>query len=282
MSVTISCDWCDEVYETYPSRISEDKNNFCSRECSTEYKRRDQITVPCAWCGDTVRVPPSRQSDFGEYGIDNHFCNKNCESEFKSNVWVGEDHPKYDGGKETVLCEECGTEYSVKPAKVSYTRFCSAECRDMNNRVEAVDTTCSVCGDLVSRKPYDIGDGAVTCSDACFRKFLSDIRSGESNPAWNGGKETYYGSNWNEERRIALSESGYKCSICGVSRDEHYDMYGRDLNVHHRIRLGNFEEPEMANFQDNLVVCCIECHHAKLEQDPTPHNEIIAPKHAQT
>lgn len=106
---------------------------------------------------------------------------------------------------------------------------------------------------------------------------MSEQQRGDGNPQWVGGKAYYYGENWNEERRKALDNAGYECKLCGMTRDEHYDEYGFDLDVHHRIPLRAFDEPENANFQSNLVVCCRNCHQSKLEADPIPHNDIRAP-----
>lgn len=188
MVVKIECTWCGSKYEEYTSRISEDKNNFCSTDCRDSYFGRNQSEENCSWCGEELSVSPSLTNQMGDYPIDNHFCDKSCESMWKSEHWVMEDHP-----------------------------------------------------------------------------------------SWLGGHAENYGQNWNEERRNALDSSEYKCELCGQTREEHYDKYGFDLDVHHRIPVRAFDSVENANFQNNLVVCCRNCHQSKLEDNPIPHNDIRAP-----
>jgi hypothetical protein len=43
-------------------------------------------------------VPSCQQSQVGEYEIKNHFCDKECETEWKQQNWVGGDHPLWNGG----------------------------------------------------------------------------------------------------------------------------------------------------------------------------------------
>ena len=277
MVQVIDCDWCGESFEEYQSRIEEYENNFCSRDCSNEHKRKDQLVTNCSWCGDTVRVPECHQDSMGDAEINNHFCDKDCESDFKSEHLTGEDNPNWDGGKETVVCEECDDEYKVKPSVVSESKFCSVDCFNENQTTDDVTKQCVQCGTNVTRKPYEFKTENATCSDECLSQYLSEIRRGEENPAWVGGKAIHYGSNWNMERRKALEEAEYECKLCSMTRDEHYETYGIDLDVHHRIPLRSFDEPERANFQDNLVVACRECHFTVLEADPVPHNDFRAP-----
>lgn len=270
----VNCDFCGE--ET--TARSGNDHNFCDRSCYTEWNSVEKVSVKCSWCGESFEKYPSGTEEMGDYSIDNHFCDKECESAYKSQEWTGKDHPTWDGGNETVTCEECGSEYSVKPSVVDKTRFCSRDCQTSNREVPDVVMDCEQCGDSVTRKPYNIKSDIIFCSDSCFSTWMRDYRSGNGNPQWNGGKVEYYGANWNHERQIALDAAGYTCRLCGMSRNEHYNMHGRDLDVHHRIPIDNFDTPEAANFHENLVVACRNCHQSKLERKPVPHNSIRAPK----
>lgn len=187
---TYSCDGCGGTFEDYPSRREGRgrEDFFCSRSCKDSYQEVDKVETVCAWCGSDVKKYPSTMGKMGDYSIDNHFCDKECESEWKTSHWVGKDHP-----------------------------------------------------------------------------------------SWDGGHVNHYGQNWNEERRNALDAAEYTCELCGQTREQHYDEYGFDLDVHHRIPVRAFDSVEDANFQDNLVVCCRNCHQSKLEREPVPHNEIRAP-----
>jgi len=185
-----TCESCGSQFEDYPSRREGRGREkfYCSKTCKHSDEEVDKIDASCSWCSSEIEKYPSSVGEVGEYSIDNHFCNKECESEWKSFHWTGKNHP-----------------------------------------------------------------------------------------SWEGGHTNHYGENWNEERRNALDAAEYKCKLCGQTREEHYGEYGFDLDVHHRIPVSAFDNVENANFQDNLVVCCRNCHQSKLEREPVPHNELRAP-----
>lgn len=80
-------------------------------------------TKPCDWCGDEVERPPSYFEK-----VDNAFCSKGCRSEWQSEFRSGENHPTYNGGKEVVDCDECGSDISRWPNSVGERNFCSIQC----------------------------------------------------------------------------------------------------------------------------------------------------------
>lgn len=184
------CENCSETFVDYPSRREGRgrKSFYCSRDCKDFDEKVEKVDSECSWCGTSLQKYPSSAHRMGDYSIDNHFCDKECESNWKQDHWVGEDHPSYDGGH-----------------------------------------------------------------------------------------ETYYGENWNESRRNALSDAGYTCELCETTRADHYEQYGFDLDVHHRVPVRAFGDPSDANFDDNLVVTCRDCHQSTLESEPIPHNDLRSP-----
>lgn len=81
---------------------------------------------------------------------------------------------------------------------------------------------------------------------------------GESNFNWKGGYEPYYGPNWRQQRRNARARDKYTCQRCGVTEKD----LGRQLDVHHKIRFGNFgiKRYKEANRLENLISLCYTCH----------------------
>jgi len=196
------------------------------------------IEISCDWCGGSTE---KYQSNITE----NNFCGRSCYNGWNAEQKSGNGNPMWDGGKEVVSCEICGSEVKRDPSRIAENNFCSENCRlEWFEEEHGQDWP---------------------------------ILKGEDNPAWSGGYNGYYGENWNEERRKALYSAEYKCELCGQTREEHYDEYEFDLDVHHRIPVRAFDVVENANFQDNLVVCCRNCHQSKLEREPVPHNDIRAP-----
>lgn len=175
MKKEYTCKECGGTFENYESRDTGGKHQFCSKECKDTSETNGQI-VKCSWCSENTYKPKSSLNEMGDYSIDNHFCDKSCESSWKREHWTGEDHP-----------------------------------------------------------------------------------------SWRGGSPSHRGSNWLEQRRLALERDGYSCKVCGCSRAEHYDEYGFDLGVHHKIPARTFYVIEDANYQTNLVTVCRGCH-AKLDK----------------
>jgi len=166
------CPECGEQFKDYESRRSskDEKNNFCSRNCKYEFERNGKI-VECSLCSEEVYKPTSVLSEMGDYAIDNHFCDKTCEKEWKRLNWQGKDHP-----------------------------------------------------------------------------------------SWNGGSPKHRGGSWLEVRREAISRDEFECVVCGMTRKEHHEQYGQDLDVHHKIPARTFEDPDDANYLVNLITTCRSCH----------------------
>lgn len=277
---TYMCANCGSTFEDYPSRREGRgrKTFFCKRECKYEHESDDTVERDCANCGTTLILPEYRLKDSTDgYSIDNHFCNKRCESEWKTSNWVGENHPSWGGGLVELTCEECGDTYEVKPSLVDTSRYCKMECKRAAWADDPIEFECSICGADFSLQPCRVRSEAPTCSKRCFRKLLSELRKGENNPAWDGGKETYYGSNWNRQRRAALERDGFECQLCGMSGSEHREQYSKQLHVHHITRLKSFEDDyEVANNLENLVTLCLVCHKGMEPEPADKQREMLA------
>jgi len=270
-----TCANCDESFEDYKSRreSKDSANHFCSKDCKDSFEAKDGLDTNCAECDSEIHIPPSQVKEVGGYEQKNHFCDKECESKFKKREWVDENHPSWDGGREHLTCNECSETYSVKPSKADQSKFCSRECKRKSWKVDKKEYSCANCNKQVKLKPYVRNkSNEVTCSKKCFKEYLSELRKGEANPQWKGGRFLYYGPNWQDQRSKALERDDYSCEECDMTRDSHYQHYNEDLHVHHKVPRRQiidedeptFEQFELANSLDNLVTLCKSCH-KKLE-----------------
>lgn len=66
-----NCDWCGMEINIKPSRLSRQKNVFCSPMCYWNYKSRNQVTVSCYCCGKKFLLSPSLVGS-------RNFCSKSC------------------------------------------------------------------------------------------------------------------------------------------------------------------------------------------------------------
>lgn len=76
----------------------------------------------------------------------------------------------------------------------------------------------------------------------------------------------YYGQNWEEQRKKALSRDNNRCVECGITQKEHRqrpDLFGEGLHIHHIIPARKFESYEKANELNNLETLCANCHRVK-------------------
>lgn len=197
------------------------------------------------------------------------YCSISCS---RTGRFSGENNPAYDGGKVELSCENCGDSYKVTPAKEDSSRFCSEPClwewRSENETGENnpnwkggdVLESCAACdGDLFLEPHVAEKDRKRFCDTDCYAEWLSVNRSGENHPGYKGGSVDRRGD-WYRKRRETLARDDYQCRACGTTREDHYDEYKRDLEVHHVVPVREFDDPTDANSLGNLVTACIPCH----------------------
>jgi len=198
------------------------------------------VEFTCEYCGEKGEKPPSR-INHGD-----NFCNRQC---------LG----KYQRNRVEVDCFTCGDTFERPRSRVhrSDAVFCSNECKS-EYRKNRVELECFNCGKSFERKKSEAGRQEQTF---CSRECKGRSRRGEDNPNWKDGRPDYYGSNWREMREKTLQRDNHQCMKCGDSGED------ESLHVHHIKPIRTFDEPENANFLDNLVSLCVSCHH-EMERKP--------------
>lgn len=225
---TYICDFCDEEYKRFQSLAQKSDGSFCSHECQGRWIEENQ--------------PP-------------------------------EEAPRWEGGKESVECEMCGA--SLKRSKHDLERsknfFCSRDCEgewksknivgEDHHQYKSKEVTCDQCGNTTVKKPCNIDEGEHNfCSESCYGDWCSENLTGENHPNWRGGHQEHYGSTWLPQRREAIDRDNEQCQDCGLTREEHYDKYGSDLEVHHQVPIRTFTDTKEANQLSNLITLCKSCH----------------------
>lgn len=227
--VTVECEVCGDKFDVKSSVV--DVRKTCSESCQAEYQSREfsgkdswnwkggKSEVECANCGNSNKV---KQAVAEEY--ENHFCDRGCMAEWKSENIHGENHPRWKGGKLSVECVNCGTEFKRKRANIK-----------------------------ANKRSF--------CGKDCYAEWMSKNLHGENNPRWKGGYRGYYGPSWPEARQKARERDDYICQRCGITEEEHMDERGIELHVHHIKSFGEFDSYEEANELSNLITLCESCHH---------------------
>ena len=241
MPIDVTCDECGDTYQTYPSKLKNRKNTFCSKPChdafqshstptGSDHPNYKSITFECDNCGIEAEQPPS-QYDLCTY----HFCGMPCKAEWQKAYMRGPNNPSYTGSRVTTSCEQCGTSVEVSAGR------------------------------------YEIRQN-IFCDHDCYGKWREGRFAGPESPSWKGGPVKYYGPNWYAQRHRARKRDDYTCQNCGVTEEQ----YGRELDVHHIKPFREFgyvpEENEAylrANKLSNLTCLCVICH-ITLERSLTP------------
>lgn len=154
-------------------------------------------------------------------GSAGRFCSDTCETKWRKNQ-TGPDAGGWSGGMVEVECDSCGQKDTYYPSKA---------------------------------------DGRRCCSFECWNELYSDEYSGENSPFWKENNEGRYGGSWEQRREGIVERDGFECRKCGMSREDHRDVYGFDIHVHHIVPKRKFDQDIDAHKDENLVTLCAQCHY---------------------
>jgi len=213
-------------------------------------KSLTQMKWTCSWCDEEFNRAESQISN-----KDKPFCSKECHGK-----WISE----YEHTRITVKCEYCDSEFQRRQSQLEKREnyFCSHECHgDWKLEQGSVIVNCEVCDSTVTKHEYYAKRCEHHfCSTDCQGTWYSKNYAGEDSHHWKGGSIGYYGPTWYSQRRNAIERDDEQCQDCGLTRDEYYDEYGRDLEVHHITPIRTFTDTEEANQLSNLITLCKSCH----------------------
>jgi 5-methylcytosine-specific restriction endonuclease McrA len=121
-------------------------------------------------------------------------------------------------------------------------------------RIKWIEWICETCDTLVRKPRNKVGimHKRRFCSAECANKGLR----GSGNPAWRGGYNPDYGSNWTEQRQLARDRDQNICAKCGLDGSK----IGKHLDIHHIVRFADFTSATEANAVENLITYCHSCH----------------------
>lgn len=100
----------------------------------------------------------------------------------------GKNGSNWQGGKTTLICEQCGENYEQFEHLVAGSRFCCIKCKRLwwsNNKNESI-LICDNCGKEFTRQDSSINEGKHFCCLDCAKSG----RIGEDAANWQGGKIT--------------------------------------------------------------------------------------------
>ena len=239
----VECEYCGEINYKPPSKAERPERPFCDKDCHGKWMKEQPPEEMPTWKGGGVEITCShcgntkRVGDWHHRRSEEHFCSPECYGEWRSNNIYGENHP--DWNRVVVACEWCGSEKETRrsAAEKYENHFCNNDCRIAWER--------------------------------------ENHPTGEDNPLYRGG-HFFYGKGWTDrkKRRVRIRDQA-RCRSCRTSESDHFDEYGRALDVHHITPARQFDDPEKRNAEENLITLCVTCHNeweqmAPLRPDTAP------------
>lgn len=225
----------------------------------THGKSLSMVDLECEWCGKSYQLRTSKAEN-------SRFCSNECK--FNS---LHEQKRKENPASNELSCETCGEtiyrhDYEIESADNFY---CSRECKNRGETGENhhrwsggdISRECAICGKEVKRalNHLDNYDHAF-CSDNCQYEWMEQNYSGSDHPSWKGGVKHGYPGNWKKIRQEVRERDNYECRACGISQNEHLELRGFKLDVHHVVPVREFDDPVDAHSKGNLVTACRSCH----------------------
>lgn len=200
-------------------------------------------TFNCAHCDKEIK---RHQYQINRNTTGLWFCSYECQRAYR----------KENATPASLVCPSCGNAFTVKPYRIRNAKktcrpvTCSKECSRKSLGWGSKTIPCDWCGKVMNRKNAEIKKHNF-CSRECMGKWQSKYMVGENSNSWRGGYEQYYGSDWEHQRRDALSRDGETCQCCSISEN---------IEVHHIKPFRLFESHIDANRLSNLICLCRDCH----------------------
>jgi len=90
--VEIKCNQCGEKRNVYPYRAEKQFPNGTSETC--KFCMDKKVVTSCSWCGSDIE-----KHRYLVDAAENNFCDHKCFGEWRSSNIIGENHPRYNGGR---------------------------------------------------------------------------------------------------------------------------------------------------------------------------------------
>lgn len=149
------------------------------------------------------------------------------------------------------ICEQCNTEFKVKPFRFLSAKYCSWDCKHKAMNPIPKDMICTVCG-----KEFG-GRGRRRDAKFCSHSCHSKSRKGETSPNWKGGTSltnirALAGGGIKKWRYAVYQRDNYTCQHCFTR--------GVTIHAHHIKPVSNY--PENMLDIENGITLCVSCHSA--------------------
>lgn len=194
-----------------------------------------------------------------------------CGREFDTQSGLNSHRGKTHDTTIDIECSCCSEVFTVVESRKETAKFCSYQCRaDWQSENLSGENShawtggkeeyeCRWCGDCFEQ--WSSQRGTEFCDHQCYTEWWREnVPTGEDHPRYVDGRGGY-GVGWNDKKKSNVRvRDGCACQECGLSQEEHIEIYGVKLHVHHIVPRRKFESAVEANDGDNLLTLCAPCH----------------------
>ena len=156
MPLVRSCKVCSKKFKTKPYFVRQGWGKYCSKKCHFSGLKTGSIKK-CDMCGKEVYRAPRmiERSKSGKY-----FCNKSCQTLWRNQLYIGENHSNYTDGKASYrsVLSRAGVKKYCRLCKTKDFRVIAVHHKDKNrknNSIENLVYLCHNCHHLVHRYPEE-------------------------------------------------------------------------------------------------------------------------------
>lgn len=156
------------------------------------------------------------------------------------------------------ICKECG-----KPEHKYLSTKCK-KCKDCGKTIHHQSTRCQTCSNtgknnpMFGKKRPEHSKKISGKNHPFYGKKRPDIKkrmTGKNNPSYIHGKAYFkYSRKFNESLKKSIKiRDNYICQNCGMTQEEHYKKYNRDIEIHH------IDYDRENCDKNNLITLCKDC-----------------------
>lgn len=244
--VDIECAYCHKVFNVQLKYSYNRK--YCSRQCSSLAFSK-KVQANCKQCHTSLSLKPTDVRENGNY------CSRPCYDTYLSI----HGKPKKPPTIETKICPQCGSSFSGKPSYMKKKTTCSRTCGKQYFKKPSTKVllSCTNCEKEFYRIPSVVKEKNY-CSVECMGEHYSKEKlfTGVNSATYNGGKEEYYGADWQRTRKQVRRRENYTCQSC----HKHESEFDLEHSVHHIIPYSLWTDKQKANELSNLMLLCEPCH----------------------
>ena len=150
-SIEIACFYCGKDFSIQPYRLRDgSQNHFCSLSCSTKFYLAirwadgpKMTAVTCAQCGEEIALKEWDKRLRDKRGQEQHFCNRQCFAQWKSEHWRLEQNPSWRGGWTphgkgwAIICNQVRKEQKFRCADCKVTEETLRRALDVHHIIAA-------------------------------------------------------------------------------------------------------------------------------------------------